>query len=531
MMYRALLADDEALEREGLRIILDKNFNNQFDIYEATNGREAIEKAYEIKPDIIIMDIKMPGISGIEAIAEIRKRLSNVKIIVLSAYDSFSYAKEAVNLNVFEYLLKPIKRSTIIECIERAIRLQDKEREKIQNELKLKEKLSSVIPYIENEMVGSIILGDIDKTDILQNMNLINFKYNKGFCLVFSYESSSLKKIQDQIEKNYIKKRIENKIRESLKKNFDCIVSKGVLNNIVGVIRIDDELDTYKLRSLSIDFAREVTCKIENETNVIMKAGIGNEYEGLESSSKSYKEALIALKVNSPSRKVNHFADISIGNIYNEEYPFEKENALAEKINMGLLGESQELYKEIIDWIFSAYSDNKKKKTKIIELAIVINRVVRSKLQSLDIRDSINAYMDYDDTDKDLSQLKNRILKDLTVAIDDINNNREKEMDSIIIGAKKYIKENYNKDLSLEEVAHNMAVSPYYFSKLFKKKTGENFIDYVTKVRIKKAQGLLRETGKSIKMIAHCVGYNDPNYFSRVFKKITGMSPREFKSS
>lgn len=530
-MYRVLLADDEALEREGLRIIFDKNFNNQFDIYEASNGREAIEKACEIKPDIIIMDIKMPGISGIEAIAEIRKRLNNVKIIVLSAYDSFSYAKEAVNLKAFDYLLKPIKRSVFIECIEKAIRLQDKEREKIQNELKLKEKLSSVLPYVENEMVGSIILGDIDKTDILQNMNLINFQYSKGFCIVFSYDGSSLKKIQDQIEKNYIKKRIENKIRESLKKNFDCIVSKGILNNIVGVIRIDDTLDTYKLRSLIIDFAREVTCKIEKETDVIMKAGIGNEYEDLGNSSKSYKEALIALKVDSPSRKVNHFADINIGNIYNEEYPFEKENSLTEKIKMGLLAESQEIYKEIIDWIFSTYSDNKKKKTKIIELAIVINRVIRSKLESLDIRDSINTYMEYNDTDKGLNLLKNRVLKDLTLAINNINSNREKEMDSIIIGAKKYITENYSKDLSLEEVAHKMAVSPYYFSKLFKKKTGENFIDCVTKIRIKRAQELLRETGKSIKVISHSVGYNDPNYFSRVFKKITGMSPREFKTS
>ncbi|WP_432402451.1 response regulator [Wukongibacter sp. M2B1] len=528
-MYRVLLADDEALEREGLRILLSKNFDGQFDIYEASNGREAIEKAYEIKPDIIIMDIKMPGINGIEATAEIRKRLGNVKIIVLSAYDSFSYAKEAVNLNVFEYLLKPIKRSVMIECIERAIKLQDKEREKIQRELKLKEKLSSVIPYIENEMVASIILGDIDKTDILQNMNLINFKYDKGFCIVFAYDGPSLKRIHNQIEKNYIKKRIENKIRECLKKNFDCIVSKGVLNNIVGVIRIENEQDTYKLRSVSIDFAREVTCKIENETNVIMKVGIGNEYKGLEKSSKSYKEALIALKVDSPSKKVNHFADINVGNIFNEEYPFEKEAVLTEKIKMGLLQESQQLFEEIIDWIFNTHSDGSNKKIKLIELSIVINRVVRSKLQNIDIENKVNRYMEYEDSYRSLNLLKNEIRKDLILAINSINNTREKEMDSIIIAAKEYIMKNYSKELSLEEVAHDIAVSPYYFSKLFKKKTGENFIDYLTKIRIKSAQELLRETSKSVKIIAHSVGYNDPNYFSRVFKKITGMSPREFK--
>ena len=106
---------------------------------------------------------------------------------------------------------------------------------------------------------------------------------------------------------------------------------------------------------------------------------------------------------------------------------------------------------------------------------------------------------------------------------------KEENAVDLVEQAKVYIKERYMKDISLDEVSREIKISPYYFSKLFKKKTGQNFIEYLTEIRIGKAKELLRNTDMSMKEVSMQVGYGDPNYFSRIFKKNVGISPTEYK--
>nr|WP_279380143.1 AraC family transcriptional regulator [Sporosalibacterium faouarense] len=113
----------------------------------------------------------------------------------------------------------------------------------------------------------------------------------------------------------------------------------------------------------------------------------------------------------------------------------------------------------------------------------------------------------------------------------DINNNREKQLEGIIIEAIEFIKENYNKNVSLRDVAKNLNMSYHYFSKFFKESIGKNFVDYVTDIRMSKAKELLENEDYSIKAISFDIGYNDPNYFSKIFKKYFGMSPTEFRQN
>ena len=106
---------------------------------------------------------------------------------------------------------------------------------------------------------------------------------------------------------------------------------------------------------------------------------------------------------------------------------------------------------------------------------------------------------------------------------------KRKQSESVMEKAKEYIRENFQKDLTLDEVSKVVDISPYYFSKLFKQETGENFIEYLTKVRMKNAEGLLKDSSYSIKEICAASGYGDPNYFSRIFKKYEGVTPSEYR--
>lgn len=129
-MYKIVIADDELIERRAIKTIINSNFKDLFEIHEAKNGREAIELNDRIKPHILIMDIKMPGINGIEAIKEIRKNFKEVYIIIISAFDYFSYVKEAMEYDVRDYLLKPLRRSELITKLQNAIELLEAQREK-----------------------------------------------------------------------------------------------------------------------------------------------------------------------------------------------------------------------------------------------------------------------------------------------------------------------------------------------------------------------------------------------------------------
>ena len=144
-MYRVLLADDEGIMLESLKKIITAC---------AKTGRAVVELAETFRPDIAFMDIQMPGINGIQAIREIRKFNSTIKFVIITAYDKFDYAKEAINLGVVDYLTKPVRQQTVVDVLERAIREIDSERKKRSDNLRIQEKLETVIPIVENGFVN-----------------------------------------------------------------------------------------------------------------------------------------------------------------------------------------------------------------------------------------------------------------------------------------------------------------------------------------------------------------------------------------
>ena len=140
-MYKIMLADDEGIVIDSLRMIIENNFQGICEVESAKTGRSVIELAENFRPDIAFMDIQMPGINGIEAIREIKKNCPTTLFIIMSAYDKFDYAQEAINLEVLEYLHKPVNHKKIVEVIQKAMRKIDEQRTKRSDDLKIKEKL------------------------------------------------------------------------------------------------------------------------------------------------------------------------------------------------------------------------------------------------------------------------------------------------------------------------------------------------------------------------------------------------------
>ena len=159
-MYRIMLADDEGIVIDSLKYIIDSSFPGRFEIETAKTGRSVIELAETFRPDIAFMDIQMPGINGIDAMREIRKSNSKTVFIVLSAYDKFDYAKEAIDLGVLAYLNKPFDKKKITDVLTKAMAEVDKERQTRKEELEIKEKFETIMPIIENGLIQDLLFHE-----------------------------------------------------------------------------------------------------------------------------------------------------------------------------------------------------------------------------------------------------------------------------------------------------------------------------------------------------------------------------------
>lgn len=185
-MFRILLADDEGIMLESLKKIITTSFGSECDIRCVKTGRGVVEMAESFHPDIAFVDIHMPGLSGIQAIQEIRKVDKEMIIIIITAYDKFSYAKEAVNLGVMEYLTKPISNKKIIlDVCMKAMQRVEEARQKRSDDLKIRERLEIVVPMIESGFIYNMLQDD--GADSSGYEELLGIRENYGFCLVLEF--------------------------------------------------------------------------------------------------------------------------------------------------------------------------------------------------------------------------------------------------------------------------------------------------------------------------------------------------------
>ena len=197
-MYSLMVCDDEQIMIESVRHIVEKEFSNIRIIETARSGREAIEKTLTIKPDIILTDIKMPGINGLEAIKEIKKVHSDVKIVIVSVYEFFEYAKQAVELGVSEYLIKPVKKERLVETLQRIICQLDNERRKYRWELEAKERIEKMLTAVEHSFIYSLLFAQVRKSDIIRyKKEFFDIDNETGFIFVFTFRKKGRKNSYD----------------------------------------------------------------------------------------------------------------------------------------------------------------------------------------------------------------------------------------------------------------------------------------------------------------------------------------------
>lgn len=527
-MYRVMLADDEGIVRDSLKMIIEKNFPNECEIEMARTGRDVIELAEIFRPDIVFMDIQMPGINGIDAIREIKKSNQTAEFIVLSAYDKFDYAKEAVNLGVMEYMTKPFDKLSICEVVRRAVERIDSRRKKRSQDLFIREKMESVTPIIENGFIYATMFNEYAQEDVENYKNLLGLETDYGCMLAFvmgddqhGRQMTNAVGASVRMQKNY------QKFRELLKEQWNCVVGAVISNKVPVFLPCARQQVTYEERIDMIDTCRALARRLKKEIDISFRIGIGS-IRKLMDSMDSYEEALKALDNSTGS--VAHVDDLPIQCRYDDEYRVDLENELFDRLRNGTSEECGRAAARYFDWMAENY-DDKVDSIRLKTLEFVLFAEHETYLSGGmtyhfgDRADYLGVVMNTES----VRELRNWFIEKFRECNGNMHTKKNEHENSLVQRAKEYINGNYKKDLSLDELSKELDISPYYFSKLFKEETGSNFVEYLTGLRMGRAKEMLKDESLSMKEICAEIGYSDPNYFSRIFKKNVGLTPTEYR--
>jgi len=528
-MIKVILADDEILEREVYKVLINRHFPQLEVVAEAETGRQAIELFEKHKPDLVLMDVKMPGINGLEAIEIIRKKNTSTRFVIVSAYNFFDYVKEAMKFDVEEYLLKPVQKDEFVSVISKVLSKIDTEAKLTQEELDLKERLKHIMPLLEQEVFYAIMMGDHSKTE--QYVPLLKLNITNGFVAIGKIKSEYLKR-DDEIANNILCKKLHEYIKGSMPNLKPVLISDFINSKINFIFPLASHQDNPMLtRDVAYKKCLSIREEILQTFGVKMVFGISDQYCGIAQSKEAYNQALLVINnIEFLNMDIVNYGDIISDLSPAYLYPYELEKRLIEKIRLGLTDQSLSVFKEIFNYSTECLNNDVNKiKFELFELYFVLSRMMlETEFQSTKIKDFVISKENYFNSKSvyDIYYIFCDDIKLICTRFKDASNQKNKR---IINDAINYMKNNYMRDISLEDVSRFVFVSPNYFSRVFKLETNQNFIDYLTKVRIDYAKQLILNTNKSISEVSWEVGYGEPNYFTKVFKKITGVTPSEFK--
>ena len=517
-MYNILLTDDEQIMVDSLTFIINKNFSEQVQLFSATSGTEALEIVAKNQIDIIFMDINMPGLNGLETVRYIMHSKPDTVVIILSAFDEFQYAQEAVSLGAFKYLTKPVNRNTVIDTVRDAMACVDKKRGRISDEVELHKKLDLVSPMVESDFIYSAAFGsDNDVSDYFSYFEIEESVW--CFCCleIPNVESKQLLEVY-------------TKIRNILTSKTHCIIGSFMMNRIAVFFYFPQKMyadgDSSQINEKIKSLYNLLSIQIKSG----IRAGVSKIENSPASTSSAYNKALEMLNA------VSEQGGIVFADEWVEKQETKNDSGeIAEKI-FGRIraGDSPALVpfiKKYIEALQKKYSSNADKvKNALFEL-IVNARNIASEVDSSYRNESFDNAFTVFSKENDMSNLENYvrgICSECAVFVMEASSRLE---NPIIEKASAFIMEHLSENISLEDTAQAVNVSSFYLSKLFKEEKNVNYVTYVTDARMEKARSLLKDPLLSIKEISAEVGFNDQNYFSRAFRNKFGMTPTEFRDA
>lgn len=524
--YKLFLAEDEVVVRKGMRDNIDWPSAGFEFCGEASDGEIALPLIQSARPDVLITDIKMPFMDGLQLIRIVRETMPDIKIIILSGHDEFHYAQEAIKLGITEYLLKPITPEQLMAVLHRVASQLDEDRQARENLQGLKNQVEDGLAILREKFLLKVVLGNIPSADIVGKAHQLKLDILARAYQVIVVKAEIAMGAIDQIslaELEYV----ETLISRVTQDHTSIISFHKDVEEMVLIIKGDS---TTQLEQHTYFLARLLKEEVESQIECVLTIGVGSSKERLGDIAQSFSEAY--------RNTLNLKGQIGLNTMTDQLAGADLQKLdgtmIEQFLKTGIQADLDKFYennvgplsKSLLNLpIFLHYF--------IVGLLIATSRFITrlggnpgELLSQWQQPEAVIALI------KTPQQLKDQTCGLLLAALDfrDKHASKQSQYDEMIRKAQCYIDEHFtDAEISLNQVAAHVSLSGSHFSMIFSRETGETFVEYLTRQRMKKARELLRTTNLNAKEIAFEVGYNNPRYFYLVFKKVSGVSPTKFR--
>lgn len=532
-MYKVLIVDDERPIIQGMKLIIDWEAYGFNIVGEAYNGLSGVEEAQKLQPDVVITDIRMPLMNGHEMIDRIKIFLPECRFIILSGYHEFEYAKKALESNVSSYLLKPLQPDELTVRLKKIKTALDMAISRKREYQELRAKLQASMPVVRNSFLNELSESNLLRNDeVMRKWNFLNTGYSlNSFChMVLEIDDLSFKygeNPEDQVLTSFAVNNILNELVEDAQAGILFTLSEGRLSVLCcrkGDARID--------KSFVTALATKVHDTVKSLLGETVTIGISRIHTDITDLPLSFHQAKKALKYRLlfGEDSIIHIDEvISLGAVVVP--PMELERKLVDSIELGRAEEAQ----AILDELFRGFTAERGYQPEMIfsiclEIAVLVSRCTVLSGVELGPSATIGSNVSVDLAEiKTIERLKEYMDRMVTNACDTIRSSRAIKAKGIIWDIKDFVEKHYDEELTLDLLAGKFFINACYLSQLFKKEFNCGFLDFLTRFRVEKAQRLLLQPELKVYEVGSMVGYSNQRYFSKVFEKLTGYTPNEYR--
>jgi two-component system response regulator YesN len=495
----------------------------------ASNGEKGVELIRETQPHIVLTDIRMPKMNGLEMTERILNDLPRTKIIFLSGYTDFDYAQKAIHLGAFDYILKPFTPQNIIDVVLKAKASIEEEMGGIQRYHEMERKLRESLPYLRQEYFQLLLQFRTTPEQAARRWDFLNIGLNREHFIVMLTEIDQFAEQTQTLpiqEVELIRFTLQNILEETIGGVTKGFVFRDNTQRFVAVFNSPE--------SQSAEFLAE-RCRenIESYSNYTVSLGLGEKVKYIHEISYSYTQALTALSYNFYTGGNSVYSYQNVESVHQKipRYSVEKEKELFYYLRSGNLRKALNIVEELFIETVTVDVPHAPEAVKAMydELAFLINRVFAEKLTPEEMQRLERHLLHVKNMGPyTLKEMQGKINELCRMGCEVILQRQTEDANQVVEQVIEYIRQHLNANLTVNDYAKVVYLSGSYFANLFKKVRGMTVGQFVTIERMERAKTLLLE-GKQVQEIAQALGYEDRPYFSELFKKHTGMTPSEFK--
>ena len=533
-MVKVYLVEDEIIIRQSIKNSIDWEKEGYEFVGDASDGELALPVILKEKPDILITDIRMPFMDGLELSRMVKAELPDIKIVILSGYDDFEYAKQAIKIGVAEYLLKPVSSAVLLEHLSEIAEKVRDEREDLALKKVYYQEMQENEELIKMKFLGELISGKLSLADAMEKGKRFHMNLSGPF-----YRIILFKFIQED--------HVQAEQSEALAGAYVFRFQRGVEGWAFLLTSVEEDMETQT--KAFIEGLKAVIAPFDTLT---WFGGIGSEVARIRELRYSFREADKAFAgrfVQEP----NQIISVEQLNFEQQDNEFDANifgeiNQFNQIITRFLSNGSLEEVESFVGALFTEISEDHFRSLMIRQYIIMdIYATVLTFCKKLrkdagvegevygqweGIRENEKILKLAVTTAESVDDIKDYIGTLLDHAIELRNTVSGRRYSDIIQTAKERIEQDYmSEDISLNSVAAEVCMSPSYFSSVFSKEMGKTFIEYLTEVRMEKAKQYLACSSMKTSEISYEVGYKDPHYFSYIFKKTQGCTPKEYRAA